>query len=670
MADTKTGDGDITGGGDVKVPPGGSDSKHDDVAITIRQKKVGFNFSNDEDMDDYQYRPRPMAPKFIKGSKSQATRAILRQSTKYFKMDEANQRIHDMIKELDREQVKLHPSHAHEIGDPDEESDSEDSEEEQVQKERKEKERKVGSFQLQELEDEAEIEREVEVLRKQEDEKDAAAAAAGAAASPAGETGDEAKEGEAKQGDEEETQKIDEDKLKAETSVLWEALKCAARGKKILIQFLQTGVAPPIEVDAGVAKDPLLVNAELEVADTGYKGQGSAWWKNSGEDKDIGIKMLNECPLPSCRARMEDMLKTTTKARVEMLWRTGNTLFELKIGSRQKNLALAIACYEVLLDVCPSDHRSYKAIANSLTLAEVSLRLDYSTARAEAINVAENLANKREFETESNVLDEAAPQQRDAIELMDVMPDMSVLEHQNQTRHKADETGEFFQRSRTKLAKILEIDGPAENRAETSQAKTKRGKRGSKSKPSSKPKLELGKDKRKDKRKDKNKANDVTIDIGPAGDLEHNSVTDTSMSAFHLHPEVKRSKTPETGNRLESVGELPNPLTIGASERKFRPGDSKAGARSSAALLAVSSSSAAMGNVLGTSSADSGIIASAGDAKLAVSSDANAGTEGDALLGNRGGSIRPGLDESSPGVEGDALLGERQGGTFDGDIPV
>lgn len=51
MRPRRTGDGDITGGGDVKVPPGGSDSKHDDVAITIRQKKVGFNFSNDEDMD-------------------------------------------------------------------------------------------------------------------------------------------------------------------------------------------------------------------------------------------------------------------------------------------------------------------------------------------------------------------------------------------------------------------------------------------------------------------------------------------------------------------------------------------------------------------------------------------------------------------------------------------
>jgi len=148
----------------------------------------------------------------------------------------------------------------------------------------------------------------------------------------------------------------------------------------------------------------------------------------------IGLLALNNTNLAYCRQRMRQELKLLTKARVEMIWRLANTLQEVRVGSRSLNLSLAICCYETLLLSCPEDHRSRKAIQNSLDLAVVALQTWYTVKRSDLINVEENLQNltavrvKAEEEDRKNTMG--------VVNIMDVLPDFNVLKQQRTTKSK------------------------------------------------------------------------------------------------------------------------------------------------------------------------------------------------------------------------------------------
>lgn len=220
-----------------------------------------------------------------------------------------------------------------------------------------------------------------------------------------------------------------------DTFLLWEAMKCAARGKKILLTFLQTGIAPSIneEYMSGGGSGAIDIDAEIG---------GDGMWNNGvREAKDVGLKLLNEIDLKACRERIRKELDTTTKARVEMVWRLSNTLTELKIGSRTRNLALAIAGYEELLEVCPRDHRSRKAIANSHSIAEIALKSAFTVSRADIININENLAEKTDDTRGTRRSRRYKDSKKKGVtELIDILPDFGVRSEQNKTKSKEEST--------------------------------------------------------------------------------------------------------------------------------------------------------------------------------------------------------------------------------------
>eukprot|EP00466_Bigelowiella_natans_P016491 jgi/Bigna1/132863/aug1.19_g7571 len=257
------------------------------------------------------------------------------------------------------------------------------------------------------------------------------------------EYGVEEEAGKRKPEEEKKEDDIDMEEVMHKTFIFWEAMKCAARGKKILLSFLKTGEVPNIldekkqeneEKDEEEEKEKINEDYLAEVA-----GDGREWGGGeNNEQKDVGLKLLNDIPLRHCRKRLKEELKLTTKARVEMTWRLANTLQEVRIGSREPNLGLAIACYESLLEVCPADHRSRKAIQNSRDLAEVALKNEYSVKRAELVNVEENLANLKS----DGSLETLASKKTDVtdglglgdIKLIDILPDIDILKSQESTK--------------------------------------------------------------------------------------------------------------------------------------------------------------------------------------------------------------------------------------------